>query len=139
MWQGNRDRGIVSSMQNNSCINWPTSSNKGGYGQVYFQNTCMTVHRMIYLLFVGIIPNGYQIDHLCRNRACINPEHLEAVTMRENIRRGESGIRNRIKTKCKRGHEFDKSINRRNGERICSLCQQMREKRRVKRTHGKSN
>lgn len=81
-------------------------------------------HRVAYELLVGHIPDGMQLDHLCRNRRCVNPEHLEPVTQQENIRRGEVGLNMSSKTHCPSGHEYveintyiDKA-----GARVCRAC-----------------
>lgn len=87
------------------CWNWTGGKTPGGYGRIgRFDYT----HRLTYKTLVGRIPDGLQIDHLCRNRACCNPEHLEPVTQRENILRSPVALAaiNARKTHCKRGHEF---------------------------------
>lgn len=60
----------------------------GGYGQIWYKGKYHYVHRVSYEHYVGAIPSGYDIDHLCRNRACFRPDHLEAVTRSVNIQRG---------------------------------------------------
>ena len=89
------------------CWNWPWCKTPAGYGQIRVDGRNDYAHRVYYKRLRGAIPQGHQIDHLCRNRACCNPAHLEAVTERENQRRGLgwSGI-NARKTHCPRGHEY---------------------------------
>lgn len=91
-------------------------------------------HRWAYEYFVGPIPDGLQLDHLCRVRHCVNPDHLEAVTQRENIMRGESfAARNAQKTRCYRGHPLDGEnlyIQPSNGGRFCRACVANNTKRR---------
>ncbi len=93
-------------------------------------------HRAAYELYVGPIPEGLTIDHLCRNTLCVNPAHLEAVTMRENILRGTGpSAQAARKTHCLRGHPFDdgNTLFRATGKRVCRACQRVhREKRRDK-------
>lgn len=80
-------------------------------------------HRVMYEALVGPVPEGLVIDHLCRVRHCVNPEHLEPVTRKENLRRGRN--HNRDKTHCLKGHPFDEenTYQRSSGRRGCRACQ----------------
>lgn len=76
-----------------------------GYGQMTLAGRNRSVHRVVYELLVGPIPADRELDHLCRNKACCNPAHLEVVTHRENVLRGNSfAALNAAATHCKHGH-----------------------------------
>ncbi len=70
------------------CWSWTGNVNEHGYGRMNLGGAPERAHRVAYRLFVGLIPEGMTIDHLCRNRACVNPQHMEVVTRGENVRRG---------------------------------------------------
>lgn len=70
------------------CWLWIGSTNFGGYGTYYVSGRAVRAHRFSYELFVGKIPDGLELDHLCRYKSCVNPKHLEPVTHQENVIRG---------------------------------------------------
>lgn len=109
------------------CWIWTGSLTDRGYGdRVWLDDgTRQAPHRVAYELLVGPIPDGLVIDHLCRTRNCVNPHHLEPVTCRENLMRGETlAAQNWLKTHCVNGHAFTKENTRitPDGHRACRTC-----------------
>jgi hypothetical protein len=98
---------MISPLPYTGCWIWTGSRYPVGYGKVHWQGKKQGAHRVVYTLLVGPIPDGLVIDHLCRVRACVNPQHLEAVTFRENVLRGESPSVVAGRTGyCKKGHRL---------------------------------
>ena len=93
---------------NTGCWEWIGAKNFYGYGVIGLdkKGPIRRAHRLSYEFLRAPIPDGLKIDHLCRNPACINPDHLEPVTQGENVKRGRAGWHNKQKTHCVNGHEF---------------------------------
>jgi len=111
------------------CWEWCGTVTSQGYGHHYCgieTNKIGRVHRLAYECWVGKIPEGMTIDHLCRNRKCLNVNHLEVVSRGDNVRRARAAV-----THCPRGHEYTKdnirATKRLNGERSCLKCHRDRE------------
>lgn len=102
------------------CWMWMGSRSGNGYGQISITGRRTAfAHRAMYQCLVGPIEPGLEIDHLCRNRLCVNPLHLEPVTHSENIRRAHRSAR---VDRCKRGHPLDGTRTRPGGGRYCRIC-----------------
>lgn len=110
----------------------PTQTPKpDGYVQLrYYKEKGKYLHRLMYETFLGDIEDGLYLDHLCRERSCCNPNHLEPVTNAENIRRGLSGNYQKVKTHCPRGHAYDKANTYHYKEqRHCKKCRNIAQKK----------
>ena len=106
------------------CWEWTAYLNQYGYSKFQLNGKIITAHRFIYEYYYGTICPDLTIDHLCRNRKCVNVNHLEQVTNRLNIQRGIKY--NTIKTHCKHGHKFNKTNTRiYKGFRVCRACEKI--------------
>lgn len=113
-------------IQESGCWDWVGTIQALGYGHVKVvgQRRRIYSHRYIYEEMVGPVPAGLTLDHLCHNRRCVNPAHLEPVSQRENILRGGGPTAaNARKTHCKNGHEFTpENTHTRKTGRACRAC-----------------
>lgn len=124
-WKRNSDNG---------CWEWQAALTKNGYGVARHPVWGSRAHRVSYFLYKGPIPDGLHIDHLCRNRKCVNPDHLEVVTITENNRRAKGWAYQKAKTHCPRGHLYDDANTFfRHGWRMCRACKRQSDSRKYKR------
>lgn len=137
--------------KSDGCWLWNAAISTSGYGHFRYEKKVREAHLVSYMLLVGDIPEGMQLDHTCHtndatckggvscvHRRCVNPSHLQPVTGPENMRRGLSGIRGREKTHCPDGHPYDEAntlyIERGNGyNRMCRACARNRARERRQR------
>lgn len=120
------------------CWLWTSSTRGEGYGK--FSGSSVgtdSAHRISYILLVGPIPDGLELDHLCRVRNCVNPDHLEPVTNAENVRRAFAASPRARPTHCKHGHEFttENTLMEEGGGRRCRICRNVA-LRDLKRRHS---
>ena len=118
------DRIELRLIRGEDCWVWPGATNGAGYGRVEVKtgegrrSVTVYIHRAMYERHIGLIPEGLEIDHLCGNRSCGNPTHLEAVTTAENAARRAAKT-----THCPRGHAYDTDNTAINGgKRVCRTC-----------------
>lgn len=124
----------------NGCIEWIGAKNKQtGYGILMSGGRNVHPHRVAYEIFIGKIPPGLVIDHLCRNHICVNPWHLEPVTSGENVLRGISPVaKNARKVKCVQGHSLSgENLKFKYGWRICVTCQRSMNKQHMRSKRAK--
>lgn len=125
----------------NGCWVWQGYKCNWGYGRIKVHGQILVVHRVAYEEFIGPIAENLEIDHLCRNRMCINPAHLEPVAHKVNIQRGtagkypSNGDQGRRKTHCPHGHLYDLFNTHwtKLGHRECRSCRAAQNKRRRKK------
>jgi hypothetical protein len=107
-------------VSDDGCWLYTGMRNRGGYGVVIERKAPRLAHRVTYLTLVGDVPEGLILDHLCRVRHCVNPDHLEPVTIAENVRRGVLA-----RTECRAGHPLDLGTD----SRACLICRQAKQRK----------
>lgn len=114
---------VVKGSSVDDCWTW-TAAIAGTYGRFWLDGRFVSAHRWSYEQSRGPIPPGLVLDHLCRNRVCVNPEHLEPVTQRENTLRGSTRpAANAIKDACPKDHPYaGGNLRVTNGRRVCRAC-----------------
>lgn len=113
----------------NECWLWTATLNSDGYGQFWTGEAVVKAHRWAYEHWIGPIPEGRELDHLCRVASCVNPAHLQPVTHHENVLRGNApAARQARQTHCKRGHVLagDNLLVDARGHRRCRACDRLR-------------
>lgn len=125
----------VERVTESGCWIWMASTTSGGYGLVTHRHKTRLAHRVAYDHWRGPIPAGLTLDHVCRVRSCVNPWHLQPVTMRENTHRSMAApaTRNALKTHCLNGHALEAPnldpYHLARGERRCVICAKARWRR----------
>lgn len=140
-WENPTDIGLVLKMagsgavdlfwshvsKSSGCWSWSLGHSKCGYARVTIARKMLMAHRVAYFLVNGDIPGGMVIDHTCRNRGCVNPDHMRVVTNKQNIlAKGATSpsARNARKTHCTHGHPYNEENTRRQGSRrYCRACE----------------
>ena len=119
----------VSINEQTGCMEWTGSITNGGYGVVRYKGRLTVAHRAFWVFMGNPDPEGKDLDHLCRNRCCINPDHLEPVTRAENLKRGF------VARGCKNGHPYNEEdfsiVNCSDGSQKlrCKVCHRTRNKK----------
>jgi len=125
----------IAPTDDDGCWMWSNYIDRDGYGYMMWQGRYRPAHAVSYETFSGPIPDGMELDHLCRNRSCINPAHLEPVTHAENVRRANAANPRARKEFCPQGHPYAGENLRLTlcGARMCVTCRRKQDREGQKR------
>lgn len=119
------------------CWEWLAGKNNAGYGYFWFNGKQRRAHKVCYEMLRGPVPDGLVLDHSCRNKACVNPDHLQAVPQFTNVIRGEAPTKkNFFKTTCAKGHPYERY--EKTGFRYCRKCKNEKDLARYHSQKGKA-
>jgi hypothetical protein len=130
------------------CWIWMKSIGTNGYGKTWHNNKTALAHRVAWIITEGEISNELELDHLCRVRSCINPQHLEPVTPKENLSRSPliglrgAPVHHRNKTHCPKGHPYSGEnlyLSPKSGGRVCKICKSESGKSEKRQEYVKAN
>ncbi len=122
----------IHSYNGTPCLEWTAFIDPNGYGKFKLNGKTKRAHRLSYEESKGKIPDGLVMNHICRTRHCVNPDHLEAITQQENCQKGIAGfvggLKQRLKTHCPHGHPYSKENTYvyPNGSRECRICKRIK-------------
>lgn len=117
------------------CWQWLAATDERGYGRFGYEGRNQRAHRVVWMILVGPLSKDVELDHLCRNHGCVNPDHLEPVTHHVNVLRGALGSSRRQAVRCSRNHPFDSRntmIGKRRDGTTYRMCRECRNARRRK-------
>jgi len=119
------------------CWVWSSYIDPAGYGRFSLGGEACYAHRVSYEMKIGPIPNGLELDHLCRVRHCVNPAHLEPVIHQVNVSRGRAGWNSRAKVRCPKGHPYSGNniyiLQKKPRERLCKECKNRKDRERYQK------
>lgn len=136
MYHENMDKFTVSEQnrfnskwrKSGQCWLWLDALDRDGYGTFFFRRLNRRAHRVAWFMRNGDLKEGLVINHTCRNRHCVNPQHLQAISVTENVMRDSTSAPylNSQKTHCPKGHAYDRKYGK---QRYCSTCESEKRKR----------